>query len=401
MSVLFLRTASSATLALPLFSLVGCVPDNHPLGGGDMLFLADQTAIFAADVLDAAGRPVLPRQSPFEKTIQIYMTNSDAADRGAYVDLQVDPPIAFNFVVVDDTCEQLSGAFRCTAAEDGFATFKVRSESDYSDSANAVAKIRVVGRDEVEEVTVLPAGLPADANNFSLIIEGVERDRVLARYDDLECTLEPAPNTGFDKWERPRVREARVTATPPVNAPTVIEHAPVIIQTLHPEMVVSLDPTCPEPRTGHLRVQLDATGNSPPFYFCFSDIGGSQALVAFNSGGQNNVSPRMLEIDAEPRLLRIVTTIEMMSTAEFSANPVSVTAFDAALQKVQFVVDMRSTDTAVLTLPNATGTLPREGAAALRVEARPAGPGTAQIEVMPELHTEPVCTSLPITVTDP
>jgi hypothetical protein len=378
------------------------VAANHPLGDkGELLFLADDTPIYAADVIDDAGKPVLPRQAPFQKTIQIYLTNGNAADEGAYVDLQADPPIAFKFVSVDDTCVHLAGAFRCTAAEDGFATFAVRSDSDYSDSPNGGANVRVVGRREFEQVVVLPAGLPATATNFSMVIEGVGGNSVQARYDDLECTLEPSPDDTFNKWQRPRVREARITATAPINAPTVIEHAPVIIQTLHPEVVVSLDPSCPEPRASHLRVQLDATGNSPPFYFCFSDIGGTDARIAFNSGGQITVTPRTLDIDPEPRLLRLVTTLTDLSTADGSASPVSVSAFDADLQKVELAVDMRSTDTSVLRLTNATATLPAEGGGVLAVQTTIEGPGTAQIEITPELHSQPVCSSLPITVTAP
>jgi hypothetical protein len=377
------------------------VPDNHPLGRGDLLFVSDDTPIFAADVIDENGRPVLPRQAPYQKTIQVYMTNGDAADAGAYVDLQADPPIAFDLVEVDDTCEHLEGTFRCTAGEDGFATFAVRSESDWS-SATTTALVRAVGREaDTEDVQILPAGLPADANNFSLIIEGVEQQRVVARYDEVDCTLEPSPDVDFDKWRRPRVREARVTATPPVNAPGVIEHAPVLIQSLHAEAVVSLDPGCPEPRTSQLRVQLDASGNSPPFYVCFSDIGGDQVDIAFNSGGQKNVSPKSLRVDPEPRLLRVVTTLETVSTNDFNVFPVSVTAFDADLQRVALSVDLRSTDTGVLALTKATDTLPGAGGDSLSVEARGISAGTARIQVSPELFDEPVCSSMPITVTDP
>lgn len=369
-----------------------------------MLFFSDETPIYAADVLDDQGRPVLPRQSPFQKTIQIQMLNGDAADQGAYVDLQADPPIAFNFVSVDETCGHLEGVFRCTAGEDGFATFAVRSDSDWS-NANTPARVRAIGRQaDFEEVTVLPAGLPSDASNFGLIVEEVEGSRVRARFDNLECTLSPSPDADFDKWARPRVREARVTATAPINAPTVIEHAPVIIQTLHPEVVVSLDPTCPEPRSSNLRVQLDATGNSPPFYLCFSDIGGDQVQIAFNSGGQNNVVPRSLSVDPEPRLLRLVTTLEAIEKIPFStttAFPVSVSAFDADLEKVALEVDVRSTDTSVLTIDKSTETLPGPGGDVLQIQVNAVAAGVAQIQVSPELFVDPVCSSLPITVTEP
>lgn len=374
----------------------GCVSDNHPLGAGDLQFLADETPIYAADVLDEGGRPVLPRQSPYEKTIQLYMTSGDSADRGAYVDLQADPPIAFDFIPVDSTCVHLAGTFRCTAEEDGFATFMIRSESDWS----GLAQIRVVGRNaDTEAITVRPAGLPAEANNFTLVVEGVENQRVAARYDNLDCTLEPTPDNTFDKWDRPRVREGRVTATAPINAPTVVTHAPVIVQSLHPEVYVTLDPSCPEPRTSRLRVQLDATGNSPAFFFCFSDVGGDNVQIAFDSGALSG-GPRTLQIDPEPRLLRVVTVDDTIVANEFSAFPVAVSAFDADLRKVAFNVDLRTSDSSVLVLPRATDGLPGEGADPLLVEARPVAPGTAEILITPELHATPVCTSQPITVTE-
>src|SRR5690606_4972018 len=136
----------------------GCVADNHPRGQGQTESLAAETAIFAAEVPEDAARPVLPRQSPLHKTNQSDMHNGDAADQGANLALQADPPIAFTFVSVDDTCVHLEGTFRCTAAADGFATFSVRSESDYSDALTP-ARVRVVGRDaDSEDVRVLPAG---------------------------------------------------------------------------------------------------------------------------------------------------------------------------------------------------------------------------------------------------
>ncbi len=376
--------------------LAGCVADNHPLGEGDLQFLVDDTPIYAADVLDENGRPVLPRQAPYEKSVQLYMTSGNSADRGAYVDLQVDPPVAFRFIPVDDTCVHLAGTFRCTAEEDGFANFLVRSESDWS----GTAEIRVVGRNaDTETILVRPAGLPVEANNFDLVIEGVENARVVARYDSLQCTLTPTPDNTFDKWQRPRVREARVLATPPQNAPTVIEHAPVIVRSLHPEVFVTLDPSCPAPRTSVLRVQLDATGNSPPFFFCFSDVGGSNVAIAFDSGALS-AGPRTLQVDAEPRLLRVVTLDDAIPVTELSAVPIAVSAFDADLRKVAFDVDIRTTDADVLALPRANDRLPGEGADALLIEVRPVGPGTARIQITPELFASPVCSSDPITVTD-
>jgi hypothetical protein len=114
-----------------------------------------------------------------------------------------------------------------------------------------------------------------------MLIQNVEGLRIPARFTALACTLEPVPEKAFDAWPagRIRVREAEVRASPPAAAPGVVEHAPVIVQTLHPEAFVTLDPECRPPHAGRLRVQLDAVGVSPRFYLCFSDLGGAHGIL--------------------------------------------------------------------------------------------------------------------------
>jgi len=377
----------------------GCVPDNHPLsssGNADIL-LDSGRALFAADVLDDNGNPVLPRQVPYEKLVQLYMTSASAPDLGAYVDVQLDPPDVLALVPFDDSCEQLAGVFRCTAGEDGFASLLVRSVSDWSGTVT----IKLVGRTEQVSFTVSEAGLPVDATNFQMIIEGVDASVVPARYNALQCTFEPEPDNAFNKWPKgaTRVREAEVRATPPSATPGVIEHAPVIIQTLHPEAFITLDPTCAPPRDSRLRVQLDALGRSPKFYFCFSDVGGSSVELAFHSGKLTG-SPKLIAVEPEPRLLRIITTTAAASVLTGQQDFVALSAFDADLNKVSFTVDVTTDNPAVLDLTAPTAVLPQEGEDSELILATPLATGEAQITVTPELHSQPACSSETIIITE-
>ena len=382
-------TAASALLS-------ACVADNHPLpSGGTAQFLLDTAPLYAADVLDEHGQPVLPRQSPFERAVQIKMTTAGAPDHGAYVDVQIDPPGSLALVPVDDTCTALPGVFRCTAQEDGFANFMVRSASDWAGEA----QLFLVGRPETQNVLVNPAGLPLNASNFTMIIEGVDNGRVPARYNALACTLEPSPDQTFEKWPlgSTRVREAEIRATAPSNQPSVVQHAPVIVQTLHPEVFVTLDASCSPPRDTRLRLQLNALGQSPKFYFCFSDIGGSGAELAFTSGAKQGNS-RFVTIDPEPRLLRVITTKTEISAFSGPVDVVSVSAFDADLRKVPVTVDIRSTDATIFTPNQPTVVLPNDGEDAKLVFVTPSSTGEAKLLVSPELHDSPVCASDLITV---
>ena len=389
-----------AALAIGAATMMGCVSDEHPLAtGGIATFLFDNSVIFAADVLDDEGNPVLPRQQPFEKVVRMQLLVAGEADQGAYVDVQLDPPGVLRFVPTSDgSCRQMPGAFRCTAQEDGFATFIVRSESDWS----GTAEIGLIGRPERDEIVVHPAGLPEQAFNFTMVIEGVDSFQVPARYNALGCTIEPEPDNAFNKWPAGavRVREAEVRASPPANAPSVIEHAPVIIETLDSEVFVTLDPECNPPRDSRLRVQLDALGRSPKFYFCFSDIGGDNMLLAFNSGVKIG-TPASISVEPEPRLLRIVTQEFDVMAGMGPIEVVSVSAFDADLNKTPLTIDVRSTDPNVLQVQQATAVLPREGEEARLLFAEPRAAGTARIQISPELFSMPLCESETITVTGP
>lgn len=396
-----LRGVRSAILGGGLAAAtIGCVSDSHPLAGGTAQFLLDESSpIYAVDVLDDFGRPVLPRQEPYEKRVQILMTSEGAAENGAFVDVQITPPGVLQLLPAEDgTCEQLPGVFRCTSGSDGLATFVVRSESDWSGQA----ELSFVDRSDARSrITVAPAGLPPESL-MTLVIAGLDGSRVPATYRKLACDLRPEEENPFEKWEpgRIRVREAEVRATRPSVSPSVIRHAPVIIESQSPEIFITYDPTCAPPRNTRLRVQLNDTGTSPKFFLCFSDLGDAQANILATSGLARE-DRRVIDVVSEPRLLELKSETATISPLDGSVPIVDVSAFDADLRNVQFRVDIRSEDPSVLDPAQAFALLPGpDGGGPAQVLARGLQPGTARILVSPELFDEPVCASEPITVTN-
>lgn len=387
--------ALGSTLALVL-GLAGCVAPNHPLSAeGNLEILFDKSPLFAVDVLDPTGKPVLPRQVPYEKPVSLYLTSSQQPDFGAYVDIQLDQPGALTLVPDGETCEQLEGSFRCTAAADGFARFTLRSDSDFSGEVELSAIGRPASR---RPVTIKPAGLPEDATGFELLLEGVSGSQVLARYNQLACSLEPVPDQSFDKWPagEVRVRAAEIRASGPPATPGVVEHAPVIIETLHPEAFVTLDKNCSQPRTNRLRLQLDAIGRSPTFYFCFSTLGGSEVALQATSGAKQLT--RRLDVLPEPHLLRVVTQQQQLSVVDGPVEAVTVAAYDADLRKVAMPIDLSSSDSLVLLVPSATNQTQSGSVPDTPILLRPLSPGQATISVRPRLFDLPVCLSKTITV---
>jgi hypothetical protein len=376
--------------------VLGC-ESAHPLANtGAAQFRVSDAPIYAADALAEDGRPILPRQAPFEKNVQLFMTSANAPDHGAYVDVQLSPPNVLLLLSSGDSCELLEGTFRCTAGDDGFANFRVRSESDWS----GTAELSLVGREargERGEIRVNPAGLPEEAANFELIIEGVAGSKVPARYTSLECSLGPVPDTTYEKYPEglTRVRQAEVRADGPLTAPSVVEHAPVLIDSLDPEVFVSFDDRCTPPGDSRLRVQLDGKGKSPPFFFCFSQLGSSTAQVAIRSGSKRD--ERLLNVELEPRLLRVVNIQATLTVGQFDVDVATVSAFNTDIEQVSFPVDVRSSDPSVLQVTNPVLLLPLEGQTGL-VRVTPLRAGTATIRVTPQLLDSPRCETLTITV---
>lgn len=373
----------------------GCLSERHPLSSqATTEILFDTGSMFAADLIDDNGNAVLPRQEPYEKLVQLRMTLGGEPEDGGFVDVRLEPRDVLTLVPTHPSCEQLSGAFRCTAEDDGFAQFTLRSTSD---RAGTVTLRLIGGKGETQTFTVVPAGLPAAAGQPRIIIGGIDEDGtdiIPATNARLQCALQPVPDTTLDKWPQGqiRVREARVRATPPAALPGVVQHAPVTVHTLHPESAVSLDPGC-EDRRVSVRVQMNELGESSPFYVCFSDLGGDDIVLSASSG-EKGTFDRVLNVAAEPRTIRLRTLEQGLIAGSGAVAILEITALDAERQKIPLRIDVRSTDPTVLQLTQGTVTLAGGNVdLGLALTALVRDPGEATIQVSPEFFSEPVCLS--------
>lgn len=390
-----LRRAARRTallgLTLACGLLAGCTDNQHPYIG-TVEFRHDELPLYTADLFDEWGLPLLPRQQPFEKSIDISMVPSGEPDFGAYVDLEAAPPGTLTFHPVGDSCEQLQGVFRCRANEDGHASFLVAADSKFT----GTARIKTVGKTPSDEtsVTIRQAGLHADVE-FSLNIAGggSGAQKVAATYASMACSLDAdGGGTQFDKWpDAPRVIEAEVRAVQKLGAS--IADAPVFINVLNSEAFVTTDNTCKPPRSTRLRLTFDELGLATTFYFCFSDLGGTVNVKATSADATSQSVT--FDVAPEPRLLRVITSKSAVNTG--SVNPiVEISSYDAALNRLSFDVDVTSTDSSVLTLGQVTQSLSTDESIKVSVEGL--APGQAAIAVRPSLYDSPVCTSEIITV---
>lgn len=400
------RSVGALALAGLLAAFPSCIKRGYPLGrSGAVEVRADvATALFAADTLDEKGKPTGPRQSPFETGVTLFMTEAGQAAYGAFVTVRVEPAQALALASdpLEDaekpTCTVVDGAFRCMASEQGLARFKVTSESNWSGEA----KLIVSWADQSEKVpiTILPAGLPAEATNFSMIVGGLDEvDHILATYETLQCSIGPVPDNLGSKWRegKIRARQANVRATPPPGLPGVVANAPVIIESLSSEAAISLSDDCVD-RTSRVRVLLDATGQSPPFFLCFSDVGGA---IRFGvSSGQKVIDPnKEVIVDPEPRLLRVRSLVsQLLVGSPFSLFEVS--AYNADRVRISMPVDVKVDDDQVLAIDVASLTLAGDLSDPTVIQAIPLKPGVARLHAFPRLLSMPDCVSDPVSVVE-
>lgn len=386
-----------------------CVKRGYPLGrSGNVEIRTDvASALFATDTLDAGGKPSGPRQSPNATGVTLAMTEGSQAAFGAFVEVRVEPSEALRLVsatgeTTDNglpTCAFTDGSFRCMATGQGTTRFTLASESDWSGDARLIVSWADQRKEQV--IHVNPAGLPTTATNFSLIVGGIdENDHVLATFVPLQCTIGPLPDDLGSKWRKGQIRsrETYVRATPPSAAPSVVENAPVIIESLGSEAALSLAEGC-EKRETRLRVRLDATGQSSPFYLCFSDIGGT---IPFSvTSGQKSIEPnRVVVVDAEPRLLRVRALTSTVKVG-FPVNLFEISAYNANRVRIAMPVDLHIGDDQVLSVDAASLTLSDEANIATVIQAGALTPGVTELHVSPRLLAMPDCVSPAVTVVAP
>lgn len=402
------RAASACFVASSIAALSsGCIERGYPLGSNGGVELRTDTAgaLFAADVLDAEGKGAEPRQKPFMTGVTLTLTEGSEAANGGFVDVRVEPPEALALSTDADedsaepTCVTKDGKFLCTATAEGIARFVLTSTGTWSGDANLV----VTWSDQRKEQTVevLPAGLPPTATNFEMIASDLaDTAHILPTYTALSCTnIDVEPGDLGSKWRdgNIRAREAFVRATAPATAPGVVASAPVIIESLSSEAALSLSAACADAdRAPRLRVLLDDTGQSPPFFVCFSDLGGPVQL-SVTSGLLSVTPPPSFDVEPEPRVLRVAALAEEVVLDE-SVELFEVTAFNTDLERIAMDVDLLTSDASVMKLLQASDTLSGEGVQPTRLVVTPVGLGTAVLHVRPRLFAEPDCTSIPINV---
>lgn len=391
--------------ALAVTSLAGaCVHRGYPLSttGTVDIRLDVAGSLFAADRLDADGKPAGARQDPHETGVTLYLAESGQPAYSGYVDVRVSPPEALvmksDADEAEPTCTREGGAFRCLASAEGYARFRLSSESTWS----GTAEIQVIwggNEPKTQAITVLPAGLPAEVTDFTMIVGGLSQaDRVLATFVPLQCTSGPIPADLGSKW-RPgaiRSRQAYVVATAPPGQPGVLENAPVQVEALSAEAGLSLDESCAE-RTPRLRVLLGASGQTDPFYLCFSDNGGT---VPFNiTSGQKKIDPGpAVVVDPEPRLLRVRVLSTEVPIAYYPVDLFEVSAYNADRVRIAIPVDIRVGDDKVVGLNIASLTLAEESAPATVVQGTPLAYGSTVLHASPRLLDQPDCVSPTLTV---
>lgn len=396
-------------LGAVIVSAGACIKRGYPLGrGGNVEIRTDVAgALFATDTLDSKGKPLGPRQSPSSTGVTLALTEGSQAAFGAFVEVRVEPSEALTLTSATGeesstglpTCAFTDGAFRCMATEQGTARFLVASQSDWSGDARLIVSWADQTKDQT--IHINPAGLPATATNFTLIIGGVDDvDHVLATFLPLQCTIGPLPDDLGSKWRKGQIRsrETYVRATPPSAAPSVVENAPVIVESLGSEAALSLAEGC-EQRQTRLRVRLDATGQSSPFYLCFSDIGGT---IPFSvTSGEKAIEPnREVVVDAEPRLLR-VSALTSQVTVGFPVDLFEVSAYNANRVRIAMPVDLHMGNDQVLAVDTASVTLADEANTATVIQAGALMPGVTELHVSPRLLAMPDCVSPAVTVVAP
>ncbi|MDI3285527.1 hypothetical protein [Polyangium sp. 15x6] len=403
-----LRAALGASVLVPL-AFSACIAPGYPLAPSGQVDIRVHVAgsLFAADTLDEAGKPVLPRQKPSETGVTLFLVEGGAPAYGGFVTVRVDPPEALVLGPypgeADPSCQEVEGAFRCTASSEGYARFMVSSQSDWSGSASII--VNWAEQTKEEPIEILPAGLPNAATNFTMLVAGLDESldgaRVLPTFLALKCTVGPLPDDLGSKW-RPgaiRSREAFVRATPPSNAPGVVENAPVIVESLFSEVALSTASDCADRKT-RLRVLLGSTGESERFFLCFSDIGGEAEFAVTSGQKQIDPGPKVL-VDPEPRLLRVraLQSVVGIGSGE-EVDLFEVSAFDVNRVRLAMPVDLRVDDDQLLGIDQVSVTLDKEPTPATVIPATPKSPGQVRLHVTPRLLSSPDCASDPISVVE-
>jgi hypothetical protein len=211
------------------------------------------------------------------------------------------------------------------------------------------------------------------------------------------------PDDLGSKWRAGsiRARKAWLMALAPPNQPGVVTDAPALVESQSAEAAISLKEDCAD-RNQRLRVTFDASGETKPFYLCFSDNGGTVRYSVTSGVKAIDPSPQ-LTVEAEPRLLRVrqIEDKVQWDSSGYSNYPINVfevSAYNADRQRISMPVDFTISDSSVLKLVRVSDTTADQSTDPLVVQATPMGLGTAELHVMPGLLDKPECVSPTVTV---
>lgn len=402
-----------ALALVPFAVAASCIKPGYPLSSSGNVDVRIDVSnaqgaggpLFAANAVDATGNAVGPRQIPYQTGVTLFMTEDGDPAYGGTVRVSVTPQEALTIASDPSegdspSCTITDGAFQCMATSEGFARFVLTSPGDWSGQAELNIAWAAPEPKQVP-IQVYPAGLPPSVNqqNFQLVVSDLATDgHVTADYSQLVCSVSPTPAKPQSEWKHIRIHEAHVRATPPPDLPLSLENAPITVAALSADVRISKKKDCSalEPS---ISTTLDANGNSPSFYLCFSDAGGS-LLLTYTSGTTSAMST--FTVDSEPHLLKVepINPQAPLSVAAGDVPAFDVAAYGADLeQRIALPVHMSLAGTAMAKLDRAAFTLTGDvNQPPDEVTLLPISTGGLVLHVTPGVFSKPDCASVAIHV---
>jgi hypothetical protein len=178
-----------------------------------------------------------------------------------------------------------------------------------------------------------------------------------------------------------------------------MQNAPVSLSSASPEAQFATSASCAD-RTAALTVTLDANGNAPPTWVCFSDVGSTAGIALISTSGQLATSQTgagtvTLTVDPEPAAIA-VTAINPVAFVGSAQGLFNVSAFDVLANRLAISVQCQFQGTAEALLQG--GIVPLQTAQPTAVGANLLTPGTLTLTVSPELAPSISCPSPSIMV---
>ena len=392
-----------ATIALGVVLVAvspSCIAPGYPLGPSgqvDVRFDVDGPVLYAASSEGSANSA--ERQQPFETGVTITMSEDGDPAFGAFVDLTVTPPEALALIPVlgDDgspTCERIDSAFRCTATKLGTARFVARSASAWFGAAT-LDIAWTTASPATRAINIMPAGIPADGQleldvNGAIATGADNGYRVPPKFLHASCENKPSEPT---PWPAGSIRHVSGSARANVSASeqTVVENAPVTIDVIDGQGAVATDEACTT-AASRLALRMDATGETPTFYFCFSDKGGSTRFRVTSGTTTKMVT---FDVTPEPYFVRVGRPVATIHSSPLLQDIFTVEAFDLDGIPTKVDLDISADPPDVLQLQADQSTIQTHDVepGPVIIKATTIGLGAVHLIATPRLKTDPQCSA--------